>query len=59
MIGSGKNQRKKHENLEGSNGLLDQLMEKQNFEAEDIVNQFHRLLTEGRMNLDDMLLSKI
>ena len=34
-------------------------MEKQNFEAEDIVNQFHRLLTEGRMNLDDMLLSKI
>ena len=45
--------------LKGAMGLLDQLMEKQNFEAEDIVNQFHRLLTEGRMNLDDMLLSKI
>ena len=45
--------------LKGAMGLLDQLMEQQNFEAEDIVSQFHKLLTEGRMNLDDELLSKI
>ena len=45
--------------LKGAMGLLDQLMEKQNFEAEDIVSQFHKLLTEGRMNLDDVLLSKV
>ena len=45
--------------LKGAMGLLDQLMEQKNFEAEDIVNQFHKLLTEGRMNLDDALLAKI
>ena len=44
--------------LKGVMGLLDQLMEKHNLEAEDIVNQFHKLLTEGRINLDDELLSK-
>ncbi|MEC7255059.1 MAG: AAA family ATPase [Candidatus Thermoplasmatota archaeon] len=45
--------------LKGAMGMLDQLMEQKNFEAEDIVNQFHKLLTEGRMNLDDVLLAKI
>ena len=45
--------------LKGAMGLLDQLMDKQNFEAEDIVNHFHKLITEGRMNLNDELLSKV
>lgn len=45
--------------LKGAMGLLDNLMEQQNFEAEDIVSQFHKLLTEGRVNLDDDLLAKV
>ena len=52
---NGRNQRA----LKGAMGLLDNLTERQNLEPEDVVIQFHRLLTEGRMNLDDQLLAKI
>ena len=52
---NGRNQRA----LKGAMGLLDNLTERQNLEPEDVVIQFHRLLTEGRMNLDDRLLAKI
>lgn len=45
--------------LKGAMGLLDQIMDKQNLEAEDIVKHLHILLTEGRMNVGDKLLSKI
>ena len=45
--------------LKGAMGLLDQTMDKQNLEAEDVVKHLHKLLTEGRMNLDDFLLSEI
>jgi len=45
--------------LKGAMGLLDQIMDKQNLEAEDIVKHLHILLTEGRMNVDEKLLSEI
>ncbi len=45
--------------LKGAMGLLDKLMDEQNLEAEDVVNLFHKLLTEGRMNLSDELLSQV
>ena len=45
--------------LKGAMGLLDQIMDKQNLEAEDIVKHLHILLTEGRMNVGENLLSEI
>ena len=45
--------------LKGAMGLLDQIMDKQNLEAEDIVKHLHILLTEGRMNVGEKLLSEI
>ena len=45
--------------LKGAMGLLDQIMDKQNLEAEDVVKHLHILLTEGRMNVDEKLLSEI
>ena len=45
--------------LKGAMGLLDHIMDKQNLEAEDIVKHLHILLTEGRMNVDEKLLSEI
>ena len=44
--------------LKGAMGLLDRIMEQHNLEAEDVVKHMHKLLTEGRMNLDDKLLSE-
>ena len=45
--------------LKGAMGILDQIMDKQNLEAEDIVKHLHILLTEGRMNVDEKLLSEM
>lgn len=45
--------------LKGAMGLLDQIMDKQNLEAEDIVKHLHILLTEGRMNVGEKLLAEI
>ena len=40
-------------------GVLDQLMSTNNLEPEDIVEQFHLLLTEGRLHLEEHILSEI
>ena len=44
--------------LKGAMGLLDRVIDQHNLEAEDVVKHIHKLLTEGRMNLDDKLLSE-
>lgn len=45
--------------LKGAMGVLDQVMSENNLESEDIVEQFHLLLTEGRLHLDENILSEI
>ncbi len=45
--------------LKGAMGVLDQLMSTNNLEPEDIVEQFHLLLTEGRLHLEEHILSEI
>ena len=40
-------------------GVLDQIMDKQSLEAEDIVKHLHKLMTEGRIHLMDIELSKL
>ena len=45
--------------LKGAMGVVDQLMSSNNLEPEDIVEQFHLLLTEGRLHLDEHVLSEI
>lgn len=45
--------------LKGAMGVLDQLMLEHHLEPEEIVNHFHRVLTEGRLHLEDSILSKI
>ena len=45
--------------LKGAMGILDQIMEQQNLEAEDVVKHLHLLLTEGRLHLVDSKLSKL
>ena len=46
MTGAGKTNGRNMRTLKGAMGLLDNLMEQQNFEAEDIKFQFHKLLTK-------------
>ena len=45
--------------LKGAMGVLDQIMDKQSLEAEDIVKHLHKLMTEGRIHLKDIELSKL
>jgi hypothetical protein len=45
--------------LKGAMGVMDQVMSENNLEPEDIVEQFHLLLTEGRLHLDENILSEI
>ena len=45
--------------LKGAMGILDQIMDKQNLEADDVVKHLHLLLTEGRLHLVDSDLSKL
>ncbi|MCH1422852.1 MAG: AAA family ATPase [Candidatus Poseidoniaceae archaeon] len=45
--------------LKGAMGVLDQVMSEHNLEPEDIVEQLHLLLTEGRLHLPEDMLSEI
>jgi len=45
--------------LKGAMGSLDQAMGENNMEPEDVVVQFHRLLTAGRMQLDEAMLTDL
>jgi DNA polymerase III delta prime subunit len=45
--------------LKGAMGALDQVMGENNLEPEDAVIHFHRLLTAGRMQLDEGMLSEL
>ena len=45
--------------LKGAMGALDQVMGENNLEPEDAVVHFHRLLTAGRMQLDETMLSEL
>ena len=45
--------------LKGAMGVLDQVMAENSLEAEDIVVNFHHVLTEGRLHLDEEVLSEI
>jgi len=45
--------------LKGAMGALDQVMGENNLEPEDAVIHFHRLLTAGRMQLDETMLSEL
>lgn len=45
--------------LKGAMGILDTIMAEHHLEAEEVVTHFHRVLTEGRLHLDDALLSEI
>jgi replication factor C small subunit len=45
--------------LKGAMGTLDQAMGENNLEPEDIVIHFHRLLTAGRMQLDEAMLAEL
>lgn len=45
--------------LKGAMGALDQVMGENNLEPEDVVIHFHRLLTAGRMQLEEHLLTEL
>ena len=45
--------------LKGAMGLLDQVMAENSLEAEDIVVNFHHVLTEGRLHLGEDVLAEI
>ena len=45
--------------LKGAMGSLDQAMGENNFEPEDVVIHFHRLLTAGRMQLEEHMLAEL
>ena len=45
--------------LKGAMGALDQVMGENNLEPEDVVIHFHRLLTAGRMQLAEHLLTEL
>jgi len=45
--------------LKGALGALDQLMNEHALEADDVVNHIHRLLTTGRLLLDEDMLQEI
>ncbi|NCG01468.1 MAG: AAA family ATPase [Euryarchaeota archaeon] len=45
--------------LKGAMGVLDQVMAENSLEAEDIVAQFHHVLTEGRLHLSEDVLAQI
>jgi len=45
--------------LKGALGALDQLMNEHALEADDVVNHLHRLLTTGRLLLDEDVLQEI
>ena len=45
--------------LKGALGALDQLMSEHALEAEDVVSHIHRLLTTGRLLLDESLLCEL
>ena len=45
--------------LKGAMGVLDQVMAENNLEAEDIVVNFHHVLTEGRLHLSEDVLAEI
>ena len=45
--------------LKGAMGLLDQVMAENSLEAEDIVVNFHHVLTEGRFHLSEDVLAEI
>ena len=45
--------------LKGAMGLLDQVMAENSLEAEDIVVNFHHVLTEGRFHLGEDVLAEI
>jgi hypothetical protein len=40
-------------------GVLDQVMAENSLEAEEIVTNFHHVLTEGRLHLDEEVLAEI
>ncbi len=45
--------------LKGAMGSLDQAMAENNLEPEDVVGHFHRLLTTGRMQLEEQMLTEL
>lgn len=45
--------------LKGAMGSLDQVMGENNLEPEDVVIHFHRLLTAGRMQLEEHMLAEL
>ena len=45
--------------LKGAMGLLDQVMAENSLEAEDLVVNFHHVLTEGRLHLGENVLAEI
>ncbi|MDP6870126.1 MAG: AAA family ATPase [Candidatus Poseidoniaceae archaeon] len=45
--------------LKGALGIMDRLMDEHTLEAEDIVHHMHKLLTTGRLLLDDELLCEL
>ena len=45
--------------LKGAMGALDQAMAENNLEPEDVVGHFHRLLTTGRMQLEEQMLTEL
>jgi DNA polymerase III delta prime subunit len=45
--------------LKGAMGSLDQAMGENNLEPEDVVIHFHRLLTAGRMQLEERMLTEL
>ena len=45
--------------LKGAMGSLDQVMGENNLEPEDVVVHFHRLLTAGRMQLEEHMLAEL
>ncbi len=45
--------------LKGAMGVLDQVMAENSLEAEEIVTNFHHVLTEGRLHLDEEVLAEI
>jgi replication factor C small subunit len=54
-----KNGSKNSRVLKGAMGQLDELMTKYNFEAEEVVEHFHSLLTASRLHLDEAVLSQL
>ena len=45
--------------LKGAMGVLDQVMSDNGLEAEDMVSNFHHILTEGRLHLSEEILAEI